>query len=288
MKKDIRKKNSQTKEIWRRFKKNKVAVLGLVIIILLITCAIFADFITPFQNGITQNAQNRLQPPSKEHIFGTDGFGRDVFSRTIHASRVSLAIGFGTTFAALLFGSFFGAVSGYYGGRIDNLIMRICDIFMCIPGILLTLALVSALGTSTLNLFIAISIASVPGSTRFIRSLVLNIVGQEYIEAARSNGASDLRIIYKYILPNIMGPIIVTTTMSIGGMILMAAGLSFIGMGVQPPNPEWGAMLSSAKEFIRRSPYLLYYPGGAILLSALSFNLVGDGLRDALDPKMKN
>jgi peptide/nickel transport system permease protein len=282
------KKNSKLKETWRRFKKNKLAIIGLIFISILILTAIFADVIVPLEKGIRQNAAIRLQPPSAEHIFGTDEYGRDVFARIIHGSRLSLTIGFATTLFSLIAGSLLGSIAGYYGGKVDNIIMRICDVFACIPPILLTLAIVAALGTSTINLFIAISIATIPSFIRIVRSLVLGVYGQEYIEAARSYGASDVRIILKYILPNIIGPIIVSTTMAIGGMILAAAALSFIGMGVQPPTPEWGSMLSNARGYIRNSSYLLVFPGVSIMLAALALNLIGDGLRDVLDPRLKS
>ena len=197
-------------------------------------------------------------------------------------------IGLSTTVFSLVVGGLLGAAAGYYGGKVDDIIMRACDIVMSIPGILLALAIIAALGASTINLLIAITISSVPGSVRLVRSTILTVVEQDFIEAARSYGSSDMRIIVKYILPNAIGPIIVSTTMSIASMILSAAGLSFIGMGIQPPQPEWGAMLSEARQYMTTSPYMLYFPGIAIVMTALSLNLIGDGLRDALDPKLKD
>lgn len=282
------KKNSQVKEIWRRLKKNRSAMVGLVVLIIFALAAIFADFIVPYEKAIEQNGQIRLQPPSADHWFGTDHFGRDTFARIIHGSRISLSIGFISVFLSLIVGGLLGAAAGYYGGSIDNIIMRIMDVFMCIPAILLALAIVAALGTSMQNLLIAIIISNVPSFTRLIRSVILTVVENDFIEAARSYGAKDMRIILKYILPNAMGPIIVQATMGIAGMILSAAGLSYLGMGVQPPDPEWGAMLSEAKDFMRTAPYLLYFPGFSILISSLCFNLLGDGLRDALDPKLRD
>lgn len=282
------KKQSQAKDIWRRMKKNKAAMIGICIFTVIISVAIFADVIVPYDLGITNVARERLQPPSANHIFGTDGYGRDVFARVIHGSRVSLMIGLSTSVFSLVFGGLLGAAAGYYGGKIDGIIMRTCDIVMSIPGILLALAIIAALGASTVNLLIAITISSVPGSIRLVRSTILTVVEQDFIEAAHSYGSSDMRIIIKYILPNAIGPIIVNTTMSIAGMILSAAGLSFIGMGIQPPQPEWGAMLSEAREYMTTSPYMLYFPGISIVLTALSLNLIGDGLRDALDPKLKD
>ncbi len=282
------KKQSQIKETWRRFKKNKKAIVGLVVIVIFILLAISADWISPYMNGITQNANERLLPPSAEHLFGTDAFGRDLFTRVIHGARISLAIGFITALISLTIGCILGSFSGYYGGIVDTIIMRFCDVFSTIPPILLMLAIVAALGPSLLNMLIAITISTVPYFVRFIRSVILTITEQEYIEAARAYGASDMRIVGKHILKNAIGPIIIQATMAMAGMILAAAALSFIGMGVQPPQPEWGVMLSDAKEYMRQSPYLLYFPGGAILLAALSLNLIGDGLRDALDPRLKS
>ena len=282
------KKNSQLKEIWRRYKKNKSAMVGLVVLVIFALVAIFADVIVPYEKAIEQNGAVRLQGPNAEHWFGTDAFGRDTFARIVHGSRVSLSIGFAAVGISLIVGGFLGAAAGYYGGKTDNLIMRIMDVFTCVPGILLALAIVAALGSSMRNLLIAITIASIPGFVRLVRSSILTVVENDFIEAARSYGAKDFRIIAKYILPNAMGPIIVQATMGIAGMILSASGLSYMGMGIQPPSPEWGAMLSEAKDYMRVAPYLLYFPGFAILISALCFNLVGDGLRDALDPKLKD
>jgi peptide/nickel transport system permease protein len=263
-------------------------MIGLVIISIFALLAIFADVIVPYENAVRINARVRLQGPSAEHIFGTDAFGRDVFARVLHGSRVSLTIGLFTTFFSVIVGGMLGATAAYYGGKLDELIMRFMDVLTCIPTILMALSIVAALGANMRNLLIAITIASVPGFTRLIRAVVLSVSEQDFIEAAKSYCTRDFRIILKYILPNAMGPIIVQATMSIAGMMLTAAALSFIGMGIQPPAPEWGAMLSEARQFMRTSPYLLVFPGVSILLSALSLNLVGDGLRDALDPKLRN
>ena len=282
------KKNSQVKEIWRRFRKSKTAMLGLILLIIIVLIAIFADVIVPYETAITQDIPSRLQGPSAAHFFGTDEVGRDVFARVIHGSRYSLVIGIVTTIISMLIGGLLGAVSAYYGGWVDNLIMRITDVVMTVPPILLSLAVVAALGASLRNLLIAITISCVPGIIRMIRSVVMGVSENEYIEAARSEGASDARIIFKYILPNALGPIIVTATMNVAGMILSASALSFLGMGIQPPAPEWGALLSDAETYMFTAPYLLYIPGVFIVLAALCFNLAGDGLRDALDPKLKS
>lgn len=281
------KKTNQMKEIWRRFRKSKTAMLGLCLLIFVLCIAIFADVITPYENAISQSA-NRLDGPSAAHIFGTDELGRDLFARIVHGSRYSLLIGVSTSVLALVIGGLLGAIAAYYGGWVDNIIMRLTDVVMTVPPILLSLAVVAALGGSLRNLLIAITISCVPSMLRLVRSVVLGVVDGDYIEAARSYGASDMRIILKYVIPNALGPIIVTTTMNVANMILSAAGLSFLSLGVQPPAPEWGALLSDAKTYMFTAPHLLYIPGIFIVIAALSFNLAGDGLRDALDPKLKD
>lgn len=279
---------SQLSEIWRRFRKNRAAMIGLVILSVILFLALFADLIVPYSRCIDQVGADRLQWPSFAHIFGTDEYGRDLFARVIHGSRYSLFIGVATSLMALAAGAVLGASAGYFGGMVDMVICRIVDVFMCVPPILLSLAVVAALGTSLRNLIIAITVSCIPGNVRLIRSVVLTVAEQDYVEAARSYGCSHARIIFRYVLPNAMGPIIVNTTMAISDMILSAAGLSFIGMGIQPPSPEWGALLSNAQKYMFNSPYLLLFPGAFIMLSSLSFNLVGDGLTDALDPKLKD
>jgi peptide/nickel transport system permease protein len=286
---DRKRKNQHlVREAWRRFRKNKTAVIGLVILTLILLVAVFADLISPYEKGITQNARGRFLLPSLEHPFGTDNFGRDIFTRVIHGVRVSLTIGFMAMILNVILGGILGALASYYGGIVDSIIMRLCDVLNTIPPILLTLAIVAALGPGLTNMMVAIVISTTPGTIRFIRSVVITVVDQEFIEAARAYGSSDVRIICKHVMKNALGPIIIQSTMGMAGMILVAASLSFIGMGIQPPHPELGAMLSEAKEYMRQSPFLLYFPGGAILLSVLSLNLVGDGLRDALDPRLKS
>jgi peptide/nickel transport system permease protein len=278
----------QVKEFWRRFTKNKTAVLGLSIMIFILLIVIFADVIVPYSKCIEQAGAERLQGPGPKHFFGTDEYGRDLFARVIHGSRFSLFIGVATSLMALVFGSLIGASAGYFGGMIDNAIMRVVDVFMCVPPILLSLAVVAALGTNLRNLIIAMTISCIPGNVRLIRSVVLTVTEQDYVEAARSYGTGNGRIILRYVLPNAMGPIIVNTTMMISDMILSAAGLSFIGMGIQPPAPEWGALLSNAQTYLFSAPYMLLFPGLFIIITSLAFNLVGDGLTDALDPKLKD
>jgi len=276
-------------EVWRRMRKNKPAMAGLVIITIFILAAIFADYIADFDTMVVaQNTAIRLQGPSARHWFGTDGFGRDIFARIVHGARSSLFIAFLTTLISSLAGGILGSLSGYYGGIVDNVIMRLIDTIMCLPPMLFSLSIVAALGTSMHSLITAVSVTMTPYFTRVVRASILTVVGSDYIEAARSNGAGDARIILRHILPNAIGPIIVQATMSVSFMIMLAAGLSFIGLGVQPPVPEWGAMLSDGREFMRYSTYIVAFPGLAIVLSSLSLNLLGDGLRDALDPRLKN
>lgn len=285
---NIYKKKSQTKEIWRRLKKNKVAIAGLIILLILISMILFADIIVSYEKAIELNMRNRLQPPSKEHWLGTDSFGRDIFSRIVHGSRNSLSIGFICVVISLVVGGIIGAVAGFYGGKIDILLMRVMDMFMAMPSMLLAICIVAVLGPGMRNLVLAISIAGIPKFAAIVRSSVLTIKNSEYIEAASAIGVSATRIILRHIIPNTMGPIIVQSTLSIGGVILTAASLSFVGLGVMPPTPEWGAMLTEGKEFIRDTPYLVFFPGLTIMLSVLALNFLGDGLRDALDPKLKN
>ena len=275
-------------EFWRRFRKNRTAVLGLCIMLFIIGMALCADLIVPYSKCIDISGSERLQWPSAAHWFGTDEYGRDVFARVVHGSRYSLFIGVATSLLALVFGAILGASAGYFGGMVDTIICRIVDIFLSVPPILLSLAVVAAMGTNMRNLIIAMTISCIPGDVRLIRSVVLTVSGQDYVEAAKSYGTSNTRIIFRYVLPNAMGPIIVNTTMSISNMILSAAGLSYLGMGVQPPAPEWGSMLSDAQSYMFTAPYLLFFPGVFIVLASLAFNLVGDGLTDALDPKLKD
>ena len=281
------KKQSRVLEIWDAIRRNKAAMLGLVILLLFILITIFADLIAPYELVTTQT-RDILQPPSAQHWFGTDDLGRDVFARVIHATRVSLAIGLIATVLSVLVGGILGSVAGYKGGKLDEFLMRLMDALMCIPSTLLALAIVAALGTSMTNLILAITISSVPGVARVIRAVIINIVDEDYITAAISYSENDYRSITRYVLPNAVGPVIVYATMSISATILTAAGLSFIGMGVQPPTPEWGYMISEAQGSMRYASYLIMFPGFALLLASLAFNLLGDGLQDALDPKMRD
>jgi peptide/nickel transport system permease protein len=282
------KKQSQLKETWLRLKKNKTSVLGLIIILIIISLAITSGFIYDYdEDVINQNISERLQSPSSEHPFGTDELGRDILARVIYGSRISLSIGFATVLISLISGGILGAISGFYGGRIDNIIMRVMDIFLAIPGTLFAITIVAALGTSTINLMIALSISGVPGFARIVRSSVMTVRDVEFIEAARAIGANDFRIITQHVIPNSLAPVIVQTTLQVATIILTIAGLSFLGLGVSAPEPEWGAMLSSARAYMREYSYMTLFPGLAIMITILSLNLLGDGLRDALDPRLK-
>jgi len=283
------KKRNQWKEVWVRLKRNKMAVVGLVILVILVFLAVFANFIADYETVvIKQNLQrgHRLAPPSAAHIFGTDEFGRDIFARIIHGARVSLKVGIISVALSILWGGTLGAIAGYYS-KLDNYIMRIMDIFLAVPSILLAIAIVSALGPSMLNLMIAISISSVPRYARIVRASVLTIKDQEFIEAARATGSSNFRIIYRHIIPNSLAPVIVQGTLGVSSAILSTAGLSFIGLGIQPPAPEWGAMLSGGRQYLRTAWWVTTFPGVTIMITIFALNLLGDGLRDALDPRLK-
>lgn len=281
------KKKSQAGDIWRRLKKNKLAVAGLIILIAMFLVMIFANQIVSYDIAIKQDLVNKLQGPSGKHLMGTDSFGRDIFARVIHGSRISLSIGFVSVALSLLVGGAIGAIAGFYGGKVDSILMRFMDMFLAMPSMLLAICIVSVLGPGMMNLLLAISLSSLPRFAVIVRSSVLTIKSAEFVEAARSAGASTFRIIVHHILPNSMGPIIVQSTLSMGGVILTASSLSFIGLGVMPPQPEWGAILTEGKEFIREAPYLVMFPGLAIMISVLALNFLGDGLRDALDPRLK-
>lgn len=279
---------SQWYQVWVRFRKNKSAVIGLIVFILLVLVAIIAPMIYDYDTDIvTQNLRDRLAQPSSEHLLGTDAFGRDMLARILYGTRVSLMIGFTVVGASLVIGGFIGAIAGYFGGILDNVLMRIMDVFLAIPQILLAIAVVAALGPGIMNLIIALTISMIPAYARLLRSLILPLKDAEYVEAAKASGTSTWKIIFGHLLPNAMGPLIVNSTLAVGKTIVAAAGMSFLGLGIAPPNPEWGAMLSEGKEYIRYAPNLVLYPGMAIMLSVLSLNLLGDGLNDALDPRLK-
>ena len=282
-------KRSQLSLIWHRLRRNRLAMLGLALMSTILLLAVFADVIAEYDTEVIgMNMMERLQTPSAKHWFGTDGYGRDVFARIIHGSRLSLSLSILSMLIAVAIGSMIGAISGYFGGRVDDVLMRLMDMLLAIPPMLMSISIVAALGRSMANLMLALALAYMPVFARVIRSSILSVKDQEFVEAARACGTSDARIILRHIIPNAVGPIIVQATLAMGSSILTISSLSFMGMGIQPPQPEWGTMLYEGRDLIRTSPYLVIFPGAAIAVSVLSLNLLGDGLRDALDPRLKN
>lgn len=275
--------------IFENFMRNRLAVVSVVVLMIIIVAALSCDLWFDYDaDCLGQNPLIRKLAPSAEHWFGTDNFGRDLFVRVLYGARYSLLFGFGCTALALLLGCLLGATAAYYGGKWDAIIMRILDALMCIPSMLLMLLIVSVMGGGLWPMVISITISSVPGFTRIIRSVVLGVVQQDFIEAARASGSRNSFIVMRHVIPNAIGPIIVDGMMNIAGIIMAAAGLSYIGMGIQPPAPEWGNMLSEAmKAGLRTSPHLAIFPGLAIVVTALCFNLAGDGLADAIDPRRR-
>ena len=281
-----RKKQSNLSMILHRLRKDKVAVAGLVVILILIVASIFAPLLSPY-DPFEMDLAAMKQGPSAAHWFGTDSMGRDILSRILYGGRYSLALGFiGSLFTALI-GTVFGTIIGYIGGAVDNLCMRICDVWQAIPGQLLAIVISTALGPGFGNTILAMSVGGIPMSIRSTRAMCLKEREMEYLEAAQSYNCSKAKIMFKHMLPNIISPTIVGTTMSVGGTIMGAAGLSFIGLGIQPPTPEWGAMLSDARSLALLYPHMMIFPGLMIAITVLAINLFGDGLRDAMDPKLK-
>lgn len=276
----------QLGEFSRRLFKNRAAVLGLVIIVLFVVCALFPERIAPYGYD-EQDLSRQFVAPGAEHWFGTDDYGRDIFSRVVYGSRISLSIGLVSISFSCVLGVLIGCLAGYYGSALDNTLMRVMDIMLAMPSILLAIAIVATLGAGLRNLVIAVGISTIPQYARIVRASVLSIKDQEFVEAARCIGASDWRILTRHILPNCLAPIIVQATMNIAIAILSAASLSFIGLGIAPPTPEWGAMLSAGRAYLRKQWFIVTFPGLAIMLSVFAFNLFGDGLRDALDPKLR-
>lgn len=279
-------KQSQLNDIVKRLFRNKSAVVGLVIIVIFAMFAIFPEQIAPYGYD-DQNLSEQFISPGANHWFGTDDYGRDIFSRVVYGSRISLSIGLISVAFSCIIGVLIGCIAGYYGSILDNTLMRFMDIMLAMPSILLAIAIVTAMGIGFKNLIIAISVSAIPQYARIVRASVLSLKDQEFIEAARCIGASDWRIISKHILPNCLAPIIVQATMNIAIAILSAASLSFIGLGITPPTPEWGAMLSAGRAYLRNHWFIVTFPGVAIMLSVFAFNMFGDGLRDALDPKLR-
>lgn len=279
-------KHSQWRDVWHRLSQNKLAMVALVVVVLLILMCIFADVIAPYDYA-EQDPTAKFEYPNARHLLGTDNYGRDILSRLIVGGRISLLVSVLSVLIALVVGGFVGAISGYFSGTTDGIIMRLMDIIMAIPQFLLAVAVSVALGSGVVNTAIAIAIGSIPSYARLMRASVMSIKDQEFTEAARALGNSSMGILFKHIIPNTLSPIIVQTTLNIGANILAISGLSFVGLGVQPPTPEWGSIMAAGRQFIREFWPLVTFPGVFIMLTMFGFNILGDGLRDAMDPKMK-
>ena len=274
-------------DAWRRMRYSITARIGMFAVGIILLVTILAPVVDPYNPKVDSNLQESRHSPSRQHIFGTDNLGRDIFRRIVHGASLSLSVGIVAVLTAGTTGTLLGLVSGYFGGAVDMVIMRVMDILMAFPSMLLAIAIVAVRGTGLFNTVIAISVVGIPGYARLVRSMVLSIREREYIEAARMVGVRSPRILFRHILPNSLAPVIVSATMGIGGAILTAAALGFLGLGAQPPAPEWGVMISDGVPFLRQSPHMVFFPGMAIMFTVLGFNLMGDGLRDALDPQMQ-
>ena len=272
--------------VMKRLMKNRMATAGMIVLIIVVMLAILAPVIAPYGYA-EQDLFNRFALPSWKHLCGTDDFGRDIFSRLLLGARYSLGLGIVAQVFQLTLGVFLGSIAGFYGGKVEQLIMRCCDIFEAIPNLLLAIIVSTALGNGFINTVIALGVGHIASSCRIIRAQFLPLREQEFVEAERSINCKDPRMILMHLLPNAISPLIVQTTMGVGGVITTAAGLSYIGLGVQPPTPEWGAMLSAARGYILNHPYMILFPGLCIAIVVLALNMFGDGLRDALDPKLK-
>lgn len=283
----VRKPRSLWADAWRRLRYSITARIGMAIVVLILLAAILALILDPYDPTLDADLENARQASSWSHPFGTDNLGRDILRRILHGASLSLSVGLTAVLISGTGGTLMGLVSGYYGGWVDMVIMRVVDVMQAFPSMLLAIAIVAARGTGLFNTVIAISVVGMSGYARLVRSMVLSLREREYIEAARMVGVRNFRIIFRHILPNSLAPIIVSATMGIGGSILTAAALGFLGLGAQPPTPEWGVMISDGRPFLRQAPHMVFFPGMAIMLTVLGFNLLGDGLRDALDPQMR-
>ena len=280
-------KESAFVQVMRRLRKNKAAMLGLFIFLAEVVIALLSRWIIPYGYEV-MDLKNMLASPSLKHWFGTDELGRDIFSRILYGAQYSLSIGVSAVLVAIFAGMIIGSIAGYFGGWIDNIIMRFLDIIQAIPGLLLTIAISAVLGAGFDKTILALGMGNIPGYARLLRASIMNIRKMEYLEAAEVTNCGKLRIIVRHILPNSIAPLIVQATMGVAGAILTAASLSYIGLGVRPPAPEWGAMLSAGRSYIRDYPHLVIFPGVSIMITVLALNILGDGLRDALDPKLRS
>ena len=283
-----RKQLGQFQEAWRRLLKNRSAIIGMVMLVIIITVALLAPVLVDYQaDCIDQHVLERNQKPSAEHWFGTDELGRDVFARVIYGARLSLFISLCAVAFETIVGTILGACAGYFGGALETVIMRTTDVFHAIPNLLLSICIAASLGQSLFNMILAIGIAGIPNSLRIVRANVLALRNQEYVEAGRALGGNDRQIIFSHIIPTTVAPLLITCTTRVAQAILSTSSLSYLGIGIRPPTPEWGNMLSAGRGFMREAPHLTLFPGIAIMVTVLAINLLGDGLRDALDPKMK-
>jgi peptide/nickel transport system permease protein len=275
-----------TPRVWRRLLRNRSALVGGTVLLLIVLIALVAPLLAPY-DPIKTNQRLSLAPPSPEHLMGTDRFGRDILSRVMWAGQVSLPIGLVSVAIGVIFGVSLGLFAGYYGGWLDAVSMRVVDLLLAFPGILLALAIIAVLGSSLTNLMIAVGIAAIPDYVRITRGAVLSMKQREFVLAARVVGCRGPWIMVRHILPNVFAPLIVLATLGTAAAIITASALSFLGLGVKPPTPEWGNMLAEGREFLQRAPWVAFFPGAAIMLTVLSINLLGDGLRDTLDPRMR-
>jgi len=281
-----RKRISKAAETWIRFSKSKSAIVGMIVFCLLLLVALFAGILVDYEEDVIMvNLPERLKAPSAEYPLGTDGLGRDILARMIYGTRISLGIALASVVFQVIVGTLIGATAGFYGGKVDNVLMRINDVFAAIPNLLMAITIATALGHSIINMIIAIGISGTPALARIVRATVMTVKNQEFVEAGRALGGNDKQIIIFHLIPNCIAPIIVQGTLRIAAAILATSSLSFLGIGIKPPTPEWGNMLSAGREFLRNAPHITVIPGIFIIITILSINLMGDGLRDALDPK---
>ena len=278
--------HGQWRDVWTRLRRNRVAMVSLVLLALILLAAVFSEWIAPYEYSQRDLAVT-FQFPSLRHVFGTDNLGRDIFSRVLVGGRVSLLVAFGSVALSAAAGSLLGAVAGYYGGRVEFCIMKLTDVMMAIPAFLLAVTVSAALGTGLVNTAIAVGLTNIPRFVRLMRAETLAVKGRDFIRAAKSYGASDLSIIFRHIFPNALSSTIVNVTLGVGTAILQISGLSFVGLGVRPPTPEWGSMLAAGRTYMRDFWPMVTFPGVAIVVTLILFNLVGDGLRDAMDPRLK-